>query len=628
MRSQDLGIIADISRAFSPEKTLEMFNRMCLIRYFEIQVKKAYDEKLLPKIPIYLSVGQESIAAALATSKTDRPTLFGQHRCHDIYLAFGGDPANLIDELRGWPTGCARGMGGSASIHCPEINMIPHDGLMGSQIPDGVGSALGNKKTTIAFMGDASAEEGFVLEALGLAPTKKLPILFIVCDNNRSILTEKSVRRSWDMAKHASFGMPAVDITDDPWLIMHHVQRLELPALINIHTCRELWHAGTGNDGPPEWNRFELVKQELDKLGLGATAEKIENEAKNYMDNLWKLKLKEDPPKILPKNKVFTIIDPQYKYERNPILPDKKMKVKETIQMATRDILENHNGIAMGQCLTAVGWVGGTVPKMTEDEGLIELSMGDTAGSGIAVGCSRTRPTIYIVRYQGFQWFNAAFIANLAAKSKEMWGISRRLLVRSIAMEGAIGPVASNSHHGMFTRMPGIVVVAPMTPGEYLQVVEYFKNHDDPIYVSEHRKSFDIDYEMEDDIYISGADITLFPISAARLNAIEAAELLQEKYGILCNIVHIMWLKPFIVGPRITTALAKSKHGGLVIDTDYENGVSKCLALDIIEKTDKKIGVMGLEERTAGFAAHLDNLPPSSEKIAEKVREIISRSKR
>lgn len=629
MRSSNLGEIPGLSKIFPIEATLDMFRRMCLIRYFELNVKKAYDQGLMPKAPIYLSVGQETISAAIATMAPvmkDRPSLFGQHRGHDIYLAFGGDPIKLIDELLGKPTGCAGGMGGSASIHCPEIKMIGHDGLMGTQVADSVGSALGTKETTITFMGDASAEEGFVLGSIGFAVTKKLPILFVVCDNNLSILTKKDVRRNWAMANHANFGMPAVEITDDPWLIMHHVKRFStsLPALINIHVCRELWHAGTGKDSEPEWNRFEMVKQELNKLGLGIKAETMETVTRRYLDEIWNIKLKEPSQKKLPEKKVFTIVDPKYKYERNPSpLPAtaNKVKVKEIIQTITRDILENRNGVAMGECLTAVGWVGGTVPDMTEKEGLIELSMDNTSGSGIAVGCSRLRPTIYIVRYQGFQWFNGAFIANLAAKSKEMWGISRRLFVRSVAMEGGIGPVAGSSHHGMFTRMPGIAIVAPMTPGEYMQIVEYFNTHNDPMYVSEHRRSFDIDYEMLDIIH-NKADITLIGISAARLNILEAVKIL-EKDNITCNVIHLLWLKPFQHTETMISALNNSTHGGIVFDTDFENGVSKCIAHDLMLRSEKKVQVLGLEERTAGFAPYLDNLPPSPEKIYEYVKRIV-----
>ena len=53
-----------------------------------------------------------------------KPWIFGQHRCHSIYISFGGDKSKLIDELLGKKTGCNRGMGGSASISSKEINMF------------------------------------------------------------------------------------------------------------------------------------------------------------------------------------------------------------------------------------------------------------------------------------------------------------------------------------------------------------------------------------------------------------------------------------------------------------------------------------------------------------------------
>ena len=302
------------------------------------------------------------------------------------------------------------------------------------------------------------------------------------------------------------------------------------------------------------------------------------------------------------------------------------MTVAETIREITKKHLQS-GGVALGQCLTAVGWVGGTVPELTEQDGLIELSMDDTAGGGIAVGLALAgRRPIYIVRYQGFQWFNAAMIVNYAAKSKDMWGIPCPVFVRSVAMEGSIGPVASSSHHGMFTRMPGIEVVAPMTPAEYASTWKYFMSHDVPIYVSEHRKSFPIDYELPN-IIRPKADITLFPISVGRLNALEAVKEL-EKEGIMCNLIHIVRLKPFVPSNHMLKALADSIHGGIVIDTDFENGVSKCIAHDMMLASDKKVHTLGLKERAAGFAPHLDNLPPSPKEIIRKVKELIKDNRR
>ena len=80
-----------------------------------------------------------------------------------------------------------------------EKNIFGHDGLMGSQVPIGVGSCYVSNKPTIIFVGDSAAEEDYVLSSIGWASTKNIPVLFVIEDNNLSILTEKKVRRSWDM---------------------------------------------------------------------------------------------------------------------------------------------------------------------------------------------------------------------------------------------------------------------------------------------------------------------------------------------------------------------------------------------------------------------------------------------
>jgi pyruvate dehydrogenase E1 component alpha subunit len=289
-RSKDLGMIPGLPAQFSEEETLEVYKRMWTSRAFEFQAKKAYDAGLLVKAPIYLSLGEEAIPAALSMAYP-KPFIFAQIRAHGYYLAYGGDPVALIDELFGRTTGCAHGMGGSGAIHSPAIGMFGHNQFIGDQIPIAVGFALGNEKDTLAVMGDASAEEDYVMGALGYAASRKLPILFICSDNDRSILTKVAVRRTWKMVDVArSFGMEAVEITDDPWLIMHHVRLLKnkRPAFINIHTARDVWHAGTGNDGDAEWHRSALVKEELGTLGLAAQAIRIEADAEQWAAALWK----------------------------------------------------------------------------------------------------------------------------------------------------------------------------------------------------------------------------------------------------------------------------------------------------------------------------------------------------
>ncbi len=292
MRHHNLGAIPGLPERFSREETLSLFRKTCFSRSFELKLAEVYKTGQI-KAPIYLSVGQEHIPAAISVVTTEF-LIFAQHRAHSYYLSFGGYVRALIDELLHRKTGCAGGMGGSASIHSPQIGMYGHSGLMGDQVPIAVGAALASKKQVLTVVGDASAEEDYVLGAMGYAASKRARVLFVCEDNDLSILTKVSTRRTWRMASIArSFGMTALEIADDPWLIAHHVRQLlpSLPGFINVHTCRSMWHAGVGTDGPPEWDRFSLIRDELELIGLGPEAENIQNLCDLQAEALWEEQL-------------------------------------------------------------------------------------------------------------------------------------------------------------------------------------------------------------------------------------------------------------------------------------------------------------------------------------------------
>ena len=296
--------------------------------------------------------------------------------------------------------------------------------------------------------------------------------------------------------------------------------------------------------------------------------------------------------------------------------------VRETIKETIFNHLKKNNGLIFGQCLSAVGWVGGTLPELTENDGLIELSMADVANGGIVVGAglSNKRP-IYVIRYQGFNWFNAPIILNYACKSKEIWNVPCPIFIRGIGMEGSIGPVAGSSHHSLYYRMPGIKIISPMTPKEYLLAYNYFMKNNDVLYVSEHRGSYSNKDELSD--FISkDLDIILFPISITRFEA-QKAKIELEKKGYKIGIGNIVWIKPFEIKKEWENAVKSSKFGGLVLDDDYPQGVATNLAYEMMKKTGKKIDVLGLKNKSAGFSKATDNLPPSYLEIVEKVEEIV-----
>ena len=293
--------------------------------------------------------------------------------------------------------------------------------------------------------------------------------------------------------------------------------------------------------------------------------------------------------------------------------------LREVIRATTAAHLDEGHAVA-GQCLSAVGWVGGTVP---DHPALTELPMSDVAQSGFVVGMALAgRWPIYIVRYQGFMLLNAALILSYAAKSKALWGRDCPILIRSISMEGGIGPVASGCQHSMFTRWPDVRVAAPMTPLEWKGEYDRWREHGSVVYLSEHRGAWGNGEELMHLplVPLRRHSAVLFPISITRFVADAAArKMFDEGYAIAVR--HVSVLAPFIPSEAALQDLRLCGKG-LVIDDDFAGGVASDIAQQLHAVTGAQMRVAGLEKRTAGFNAH-DNLPPDAERIKQLVREML-----
>ncbi|MDZ4344189.1 MAG: transketolase C-terminal domain-containing protein [Candidatus Binatia bacterium] len=294
----------------------------------------------------------------------------------------------------------------------------------------------------------------------------------------------------------------------------------------------------------------------------------------------------------------------------------------ETVKEITRRHLVEDGGLLFGQCVKAVGWIGGTVPDC---EGIIELPTTDVAGAAFAVGAALAgRRPIFVVRYQGFMWLNASPLVNYAAKSKAVWGQPCPVFIRAIGMEGGgVGHTASGTLHSLFMHSPGMRVAAPVTPDEYRQVWERFLLGDDPVYCSEHRRCFSVDYEMPNQLN-RRSRITIVAISAARLNASKAL-LMLEKEGIGCDLFHIIWLKPFESTANLIDNLRETRCG-LVIDSDHELcGAARSIAYDLTMAAGVPVYALGREDRVCGATPALENVTPSVDRIVEVVLQITRR---
>lgn len=291
MNKENYNIIPNAINHFSKETILSVYRDIVRLRKFEeilIEAVNKQGEKAISRV--HLSTGQETVGVALA-HVFPKENYFITHRCVELFISLGVPLELIRDEILCLDTGCSKGKAGSLFSYVKDdIKIYSHTGFIGEQIPIAVGYALANNQKTICITGDGGAEEDYALQAYGFAATHKLPILFICNDNDLSIESSVRARRSWKLTELAkSFGMEAIEVTDDPFTLMKIFQDFnnKMPAFINVKVNREYCHSGIKRTREPEWDRFSKIKRQLNELGYSKECEQIENNAIKEMKKLW-----------------------------------------------------------------------------------------------------------------------------------------------------------------------------------------------------------------------------------------------------------------------------------------------------------------------------------------------------
>lgn len=193
-----------------------LYKQMLRSRLFEEAVIQFWDEGRISG-EMHLGIGEEAIAAGIVGQLRDGDAMALDHRATPPLLMRGIDPLLLLRELLGRPDGLCRGMGGHMHLFSPE-HLAASSGIVGASGPAAVGFALAAERLrpgplAVAFFGEGAANQGMMMEALNLAATWKLPVLFICKDNEWAITTlSHSVTSGAVVDRAKSFGIHATEV--------------------------------------------------------------------------------------------------------------------------------------------------------------------------------------------------------------------------------------------------------------------------------------------------------------------------------------------------------------------------------------------------------------------------------
>jgi pyruvate dehydrogenase E1 component alpha subunit len=206
----------------SAEELTSYYRDMLLIRRFEEKAGQLYGMGLIGGF-CHLYIGQEAVVVGLEAAAEEGDKRVTSYRDHGHMLACGMDPNGVMAELTGREGGYSKGKGGSMHMFSKEKHFYGGHGIVAAQVPLGAGLAFadqykGNGRVTFTYFGDGAANQGQVYETFNMAALWKLPVIFVIENNQYAMGTSQQRSTSsaeiWERGK--AFGIPgeAVDGMD------------------------------------------------------------------------------------------------------------------------------------------------------------------------------------------------------------------------------------------------------------------------------------------------------------------------------------------------------------------------------------------------------------------------------
>src|SRR5256714_3530628 len=172
---------------FTREQELTALRDMLLIRRFEEKAGQLYGMGAIGGF-CHLYIGQEAIVVGMQMALKKGDQVITGYRDHGHMLATGMDAKGVMAELTGRQHGYSKGKGGSMHMFSVEKGFFGGHGIVGAQVSLGTGLAFtnkyrGNDNVCLTYFGDGAANQGQVYESFNMAKLWKLPVVYIIENN-------------------------------------------------------------------------------------------------------------------------------------------------------------------------------------------------------------------------------------------------------------------------------------------------------------------------------------------------------------------------------------------------------------------------------------------------------------
>lgn len=263
-----------VKRKFTEEKgnLIKFYRDMLLIRRFEEKAGQLYGMGLIGGF-CHLYIGQEAVVVGLEAAAKEGDKRITSYRDHGHMLACGMDPNGVMAELTGRSGGYSKGKGGSMHMFSKEKNFYGGHGIVGAQVPLGAGLAFADKYrenncVTFTYFGDGAANQGQVYETFNMAALWKLPVIFVIENNQYAMGTAQERSTSspeiytrgdaFGIKGEAVDGMDVVAVRDAGKKAAAHCRAGKGPYILEIKTYR---YRGHSMSDPAKYRTREEVQR-------------------------------------------------------------------------------------------------------------------------------------------------------------------------------------------------------------------------------------------------------------------------------------------------------------------------------------------------------------------------------
>ena len=270
-----------------------MHDSMLYIRRFEEKAGQLYGLKKIGGF-CHLCNGQEAVCVGMQQAAHPDDYLMTSYRDHGHALARGSDPTAVMAELLGRKGGIVKGKGGSMHMFDAARNFAGGNGIVGEQVPIGLGFGFSSwykedGRVTLCVMGDGGINQGAVYESFNMAALWKLPIVFVV-ENNQYAMGTSLARASAETSLYkrgisfkvpgmAIDGMNVLEVEQKMGEAIAHARSGEGPIIVEAITYRYRGHSMSDpatyrtRDEVEEWRKgrdpIAHLQQLLIDAGLG-----------------------------------------------------------------------------------------------------------------------------------------------------------------------------------------------------------------------------------------------------------------------------------------------------------------------------------------------------------------------